>query len=586
MKNNDSLDLRIPELKPSKEDGFNTNPKAVKKWIKDLPLANLGATTQQVYRAIKELNTVEIKTAHRFEILEEFREPVEFIVNGLRKHYAIKALPLSEKNRDIANLAVELFYNMSIGYKIIVEQSASAFIKINHKQLSVSIQRSIAYLSSVLIENYLIYAASKEGIWEQIHMLYQYAASKKLHEINVTDIQLKYNKSTTISSAYMHMLLVSATDPFHMRLGEVLDIFNEMETWTHYCKLQKDIPSQLETGTFLVRPNMDLPPINFNSDQAKKDKKNFIFITHDLVNAIDTGIQKSHKTGLFKKKPKIFPNEKILSRVLLSLGILPKRKYSRTETAAKVLAVTGLTAVHHLLHLENGDDINEIYQDTKSSFNAKETNKNNNIWNLVATGHGPDVHKRLMHKPKEQISSTVPTNIIHEEWKLCNISSGGYCVISDISSSSKVQIGELIAIKEVQSDDRIWQLGAVKWLKADNELGVSLGVQILFPGGSPIITKVKNDSGALCPAQKSILLPAVKPLNQPSTIITPTLHYAVGKEINIRVGKKAAKIVLTKLVQSTNAFSQFEYVATNKEENLPLGNVKTDDDFNSIWTSI
>ncbi len=590
MKNNNTLDLRIPELKPSKEDGFNTNPKIVKKWIKDLPLANLGATTQQVYRALKELNTVEIKTAHRFEILEEFRAPVEFIINGLRKHYAIKALPLSEKNKDIANLAVELFYNMSIGYKIIVEQSSSAFIKINNRQLSVSIQRSISYLSCVLIENYLIYAASKEGIWEQIHMLYQYAASKKLHEINIADNQLKSNKSTTITNCYMHILLVSATDPFHMRLGEVLEIFNEMETWTNYCKLLKDIPTQLETGTFLIRPNMDLPPIHFNSDQAKKDKNNFVFVTHDLIDAIDTGIQKSYKTGLFKKKPKLLPNEKILSRVLLSLGILPKRKYSRTETTAKVSAVTGLTAVHHLLHLENGDDVNEIYQDTKSHFSAKDIedghNMGKNVWNLVATGHGPDVHKRLMQKPNESASASIPTNVIHEEWKLCNISSGGYCVISDTNSSSKVQIGELIAIKEVQSDDTVWQLGVVKWLKAHNELGVALGVQILFPGGSPIITKVKNDSGALCPAQKSILLPAVKPLNQPSTIITPTLHYAVGKEINVRSGKKAAKIVLTKLVQSTNAFSQFEYVATNKEENLPLGSVKTDDEFNSIWTSI
>ncbi len=597
MKNNNLLDLRIPELKPATEDSFSTNPKNVKKWIKELPLANLGATTQQVYRALKDLNCTEIKTSNRFEILEDFREPVQFIINGLRKHYSHKALPLSDKNKDIANLSIELFYNMSIGYKIIVEQSASAFIKINNKQLSTSIQRSIRYLSSVLIENFLIYKAAREGIWEQIHMLYQYAATNKLHELNIQDEHLSQSKSTTISSTYMHILLVSATDPFHMRLGEVTEIYDEMENWTHYCKILKEIPTQLETGTFLVRPNLDLPPINFNSDQAKKDKSNFVFVTHDLIAAIDSGIQKSHKTGLFKKKPKILPNEKILNRVLLSLGILPKRKYSRTETTGKVAAVTGLTAIHHLLHMENGDDVNEIYQDTKSHFSAKEqnggTNYGKNVWNLVATGHAPDVHKMQMQNQnsqsqnlQKQQTSTTPSNVIHDEWRLCNISSGGYCVISDHSSSSKVQIGELIAIKEIDIEDGVWQLGVVRWLKAHNELGVALGVQILFPGGSPVITKVKNDEGALCPAQKSILLPAIKPLNQPSTIITPILHYTVGKEISVRTGKKAAKIVLTKMVQSTNAFSQFEYVATNKEENLPLGNVKTDDEFNSIWTSI
>ena len=592
MKNNNLLDLRTPELKPPQEDGFNTSPKAVKKWIKDLPLANLGATTQQVYRALKEINATEIKTSNRFEILEEFREPVKFIINGLRKHYTHKALPLSEKNKDIANLAIELFHNMGVGYKIIVEQSSSAFIKINNKQLSTAIQRSISSLSSVLIENYLIYSACKEGTWEQIHTLYQYAAKNKLHELNIPDDNLAHSKTTTITNAYMHILLVSATDPFHMRLGEVTEIFDEMETWTHYCKILKEIPTQLETGTFLVRPNMDLPPINFNSDQAKKDKNNFVFVTHDLIDAIDTGIQKSHKTGIFKKKPKILPNEKILSRVLLSLGILPKRKYSRTETAGKVSVVTGLTAIHHLLHLENGDDVNEIYQDTKSNFSAKEnnggTNYGKNVWNLVATGHGPDIHKMQMQKqtPQQAANTAAPKNVIHEEWRLSNISSGGYCVISDQESSSKVQIGELIAIKEVDVTDGVWQLGVVRWLKSHNELGVALGVQILFPGGSPVITKVKNDDGALCPAQKSILLPAIKPLNQPSTIITPILHYTVGKEISVRTGKKAAKIVLTKMVQSTNAFSQFEYVATNKEENLPLGNVKTDDEFNSIWTSI
>ncbi len=583
-----SLDLRIPLLKPPTKENFSTNSKDVCIWLKELPLANLGATTQHVYRVLKELNSLEMTPNNRLSILEEFRPTIKYIIDGLRQHYSGKPLPLSEKNHDIAELSIDLFYSMSIGYKIIIEQSAKKHKKTSKKTLSCAIQRAISYMSQSIVEGYQIYSTDKEGVWIQLHQLYLFSISKKLQNIRINDVNLVSHKSISITDAYKQILLIAATDPYRMRLGEILKIYNEMEIWAGNCQLTTNISSEHEAGVFIIRPSMDLPPVHFHSNLAKKDRNSFSFITKELISSIEEEISKSHTTGIFRRKPKELPNEKLLGRVLISLGIIPKREFTRTSTTTKVTALIGLSSIHQVISAEN--NIPGNIEDTRSNFDVKNipSSSRGDVWNLANSSHEPydGRHNQIPHQQVEQESLHNKKMITPEKWKLFNISAGGYCVLSDNSNSSKAQVGELIAIREINSENNIWQTGAIRWIKQVNDSSIAFGVNILFPGGNPVITKLKNDDGIYRNGQKSILLPAIKAMNQPSTLITSNINYSVGKEVKIRIGRKAASVVLTKLVQSTNTFSQFEYVATNRSENLPIGIQGSEADFDTLWSSI
>ena len=49
-------DLRVPEQKTASLSFCDTTPKAFRVWIDQLPMANIGEVSRQLYHAIIELN--------------------------------------------------------------------------------------------------------------------------------------------------------------------------------------------------------------------------------------------------------------------------------------------------------------------------------------------------------------------------------------------------------------------------------------------------------------------------------------------------------------------------------------------------
>ena len=61
------LQLSIPEQTLSSLSFSEHTPSGIKKWVKDLPLANVGEISRQLYQAIIELNKLAISPVVKHE---------------------------------------------------------------------------------------------------------------------------------------------------------------------------------------------------------------------------------------------------------------------------------------------------------------------------------------------------------------------------------------------------------------------------------------------------------------------------------------------------------------------------------------
>lgn len=93
--------LAIPPQKEPDKASFDARPKFIAKWIAHLPMANLGETSRMVFKAVVEINRLQLPLQDRFKSLEALREPCQYITESLEKHFAGRPLPLNEKNRKI-----------------------------------------------------------------------------------------------------------------------------------------------------------------------------------------------------------------------------------------------------------------------------------------------------------------------------------------------------------------------------------------------------------------------------------------------------------------------------------------------------
>ena len=80
-------DLRVPEQKTASLSFCDTSPKAFRSWADQLPMANTGEVSRQLYHAIIELNHLFLSPQQRLQFLELVREKIHFVCNELSRHY-------------------------------------------------------------------------------------------------------------------------------------------------------------------------------------------------------------------------------------------------------------------------------------------------------------------------------------------------------------------------------------------------------------------------------------------------------------------------------------------------------------------
>lgn len=600
------MQISVPHRTKPKNNSFDSTPANVKAWIDNLPMANVGETTRLLYNALQELNSLDIPTQQRFKTMELLGKPTDFVGKNMKKHFVGQQLPLDAKNLKIARLARAISSEMAIGYKILVMEQIAGLGRKDNKLLVTSIIRSIKLLSAVLLNAYQVYDAYPKYVWLELNNLYQYAEANKLHEIAITNESRAGSTQTTVTDAYKQIVLLALSCPYRLRHNEVENVYSALEQWSSYTDLQPI--DENADALFSITLNTDRAPGYLVLRQANENRNNCRVLDANRLSERLRKIlsDKSKSSSLGKYKLSV----NALRRLMLAWGVMPKRRFSRTKDQSEVMVAMGLSSIHYFLSGEatfNNASVSEecttdmsahspdLHFTEPASFKAHDLSGRQDqvpdVWEMDLQIEGLSAPTNT----EESVSRAargmkIDTTHRTHSWKMVNVSAGGYCLLWDNLKTTRSQVGELLGIRE-QSDPNTfhWRLAVTRWLKNVKGTGLELGVEMLSPGAVAIAAYSEKPHVKNKDFTRGLLLPEVASLRQPATLLLPSPPFQVGDTSIVNCHGKDVRVKLTKQVENTGSFAQFQFVSLG-EVNIPAPKVSETklkaQDFDDVWDII
>lgn len=583
--------LVVPAQSPAENRTFDTRPRAVNAWIESLPMANLGETSRLVFKAVVELNRISLPASQRLKTLELILEPVMYVSASLEKYFAGRPLPLNPKHRKISELARALLSEMATGYKLVARGLLAEGQKPNSKEISLALHRAMHFQGLLLLRCYQVYAPCPKNIWNELHTMYAYAEHYKIDGHCFT---LPEDKTTECSLAniYKRILLLSLSMPYQLLRGEIDIVVNTLCSYMPKLRIEKITDYNKPEGLFIIDMSSDREP-SYLANYADND-----FSDCRIFNVIEL-VEELHQENMSSR---ISPG--LLHRLLASWSMMPKRSFSRTNIAcAPVEVAFGLSAAHHFVsgELDFNPDINRhdkhIRLDEKSEFTSTF------VANLTDEQEGPDVwDKHYSYSENDPHNAPPLTQALAKETRkqpvnyskllleMANTSAGGYCLVANAKDKFSAHVGDLLAIREQQNINiDQWGIGVIRRMKSCNNAKIELGVQMLTPNAVAVAAKLVSNNGKNVESQflRCLMLPEMRAINQPATLITPNLPFKQNSQILINIHDRFYQATLTNTLQRTKSFSQFEFSMANaSQEDDQAGAGINENDFDSVWTSL
>ena len=240
------------------------------------------------------------------------------------------------------------------------------------------------------------------------------------------------------------------------------------------------------------------------------------------------------------------------------------------------------------------DKIDETYNHTAEykSDNVKNSiaDKQPDVWEMIyfpTETEGLELLEEQLHKDQGSVNKQKKPMQTVETWLILNESARGYCLQSIKNPKNRAQVGELIGIRRQASNATWkWGVGVIRWLRSEPDSGLMMGIEMLTPDAAAIglraVSNAKHDY------QRTLMLPELKAVNQPTTLITTAVPYRVGHKLVINILGKEILIKLTKQVQNTGLFSQFQFEIMEEQGAVVQGEHEDESapDFLGVWNSI
>ena len=221
---------------------------------------------------------------------------------------------------------------------------------------------------------------------------------------------------------------------------------------------------------------------------------------------------------------------------------------------------------------------------------TEEKNTSSNAWDMVARGRVMSNAIDQQQKARQAQRLKINKEDADLHWEVVNISAGGYCLHWNSETTSNAQIGELIAINECGANGAYeWRIGVIRWMQFTVKHGLEIGVHLLSPKVIAALAHRLNQSNEA--PFEALMIPGIRPLNQPATLILPAHAFKTGDRLKIEILDQKIEITLSEISEHTGSFTQFQFEhidqqtrksKTDKKE----GTSKKKNDFDEIWSSL
>ncbi|MGV8916418.1 MAG: molecular chaperone [Pseudomonas sp.] len=585
--------LRAPTPTQSSLSFCEATPRDLKRWIALLPKANLGETARLLYQALGELNQLLTPSDNRLQLLELLRPEVYYVCKNLERHFLSQAIVLDERPRKVANLCQALQNHLAVGYKqIIVRVAARIANKERSLLLATALQRALHCLNGPLIRASQLYCPVPEGLWLELHQIYLIARQNKLNHIDIVDPLAHHTRTLSVEQTYAVAVLMGCSRCNQMRQLNIGRLAEVLESWSALIKLQS--PAEA-SSLFAVAQSVDAPP-RYKSLFKEEQLPTLLGINPlPLANAIKDYLEAPADKR--SKMPLLVPHgftTDLLQHLAAAWGDVAERTFQRTPGHGTLTLCVGMSALHYFLSGQRSfSDLLKLPAVSKAAqFNAQfSSGKPSDAWTIAfdaqpdgAQSNAQSYEEIQYHQSEEDAGDAAlnaqqsfPTYALN----VINHSPGGYCLAWPKEVPSQLQAGEMVGIQD--GDGQGWSIAVVRWVRQVRSGGTQMGIELVAPYAQPCgLQLVRAEPNA--PYLRGLLLPEVRAIDQPATLLAPRLPFQEGHKVKINASGEERNAGLGKRRTGTGSFNQFEYQTIDAPRQPESTGTATDSEFDSLWT--
>ena len=525
--------------------------KTLRQWLIDLPTANNHKATRLLIEHVHTINQSRYPVHERIQLLDTMRPTARQLLLTLKLQTKKAIIPLSRRAREAYKLSQDMLAVMAEGYKIVLNDLIELNSHKEHDELLLreAIYLVIQYLSRQLVEAYLVYSPAPTGIWHDLHQLYSYSEDQELNALPLDDPYPDFSLPMpyTIDLAYKRVLLLALAEPYHMMQAEADDIFYLVSAWTGACHLLP-LDNTTANGEYAVDMASDKPPRFVTQDITWDAQDARIIDLTDAKQRLEVQLQRILRISLntidHNEQQSLVERRQrdMLLRLTEAWHGALARGTVRQPVQQQVQLATGLSASH--FYLSSG----EIFTPELDELKLKTEDVEPTVF---ATAYETAIQKDSFHLNK--------TYNIRPWWQHNTSESGAALACSANCDNTHIKVGETVAYRNENEPTSHWKLGVVRWLRADPDDGIDLGIMNMASSAIPIAVKGLKGAGYGTDYFRGLLIPKQVSQQQTRSVLVPAAIYDVHSELAVNMKQRLFYIRLKSLLRSTNEFCQFTF---------------------------
>lgn len=541
-----SLTLAVPNLAARDAGEIELQPQKVKRWLDELPLLNVADTARKLFTTLSLHNRVDYDHKLRLELLELFRYPVSQLSLEFTKQYTGLPLPLSEKHKSIAEQNRQFQLELANGYKRVamalsVPPASGARDQVLH---ALAIQRAIRCLTGALVVSFQTYSPCPEGAWKEIHALYTHAENLGLVEIGIEDAFNKAVSACSVSHAYKQALLLDFSDPYHLPPRMIDWTHHYLDRWAPLAQLTAATSVYNPVCQFLIDQYNDHAGIAYTAGTVPEDPKRYrILNTVELARQVHSQLAQlinGDKPATEGLQENFFQEcgQDLLRRLVNAWGVNPQRSFRRSPVTER-----------HMEIAVGMDRINYWINGGKKFV-------------VSSTFVGPEPQRTMLASEEIKHKDTRIPGRELSTWDVEDESAGGLALSKSGQIRLHIQVGDLL-VTRTPGGSNPWSVGVIRWVRSTGSSNLEIGIQHLAPRADPVVIKTVNADGKESDFLPALLLPEIKPLKQPQTLITHRGVFRPENGVFMDNGCRLYRVAPARLIETSHSFEQFSFDILN-----------------------
>jgi hypothetical protein len=495
---------------------FKLEKKPLLEWLNTLSSTEKKIACLQVLRLLQALNKANISSKKRLTFLTIIADYLKSYINHIEGICWDVGFPLTIDERVYAEVITWNYLLLSQGFFIAAEDT------ITKQEAAFSLAIALQATRQAQLHIAAVYSLPNDGFWEDIYQMFSVAEKRKL-----LDIKIKRLKDITVASIFKKLFIFQACDTNQFRARDMQTIFHFLDKVCDNVIIKSQTDPEFAYFSFDL--SADIPPLKLNDEADNVTSVNIryfspIIVAHEIYDSLKKG---TIWTGTIKSI-----NTTLFLRVIKTLGLGQKRKYTRLNDGHQVLGVIGFEDIVNFLRKnkpispENHLVLEiELKKKEKVTKELKLYIKNKNL-TQNNDGLSQEILTDSIWKTPKPIDIK---NVNVKEIHIFDSSAKGYSVYwNDSNTKTKAKIGDVFGI--ISKDEKRLEIALIRRIAMSEGDNFRFGAEVIGFESEVVYICHPNDKERYIWA---IFIPGIKALRQADTLIFSIGSFKTGDGIFI-----------------------------------------------------